>query len=162
MTVTDSATSGREGRRPLLANHTYDVDAAKHFLADHAGSVIVAFDHDARNPEVFIYTTTPDGVLSPGDYYLWPLLHQTAQRIEREIRERNAADQRASYFYSDRRRMDKWSRRLPLLTTLIRIRKATVHALCDWDLTDSRPDDLKVINTTRDLTGMTPEQAMEG
>ena len=162
MTVTNSATSGRGGRPPLLANHTYDVDAAKHFLADHAGSVIVAFDHDARNPEVFIYTTTPEGVLSPGDYYLWPLLHQTAQRIEREIREWEATDQLSTFLYSDRRRLNKWSRRLPLLTTLIRIRKATVQALCDWDLTDSRPDTLKVVNTNRDLTGMTPEQTKGG
>ena len=42
----------------------YDVDAAQHLLADHADRVIVAFDYDATDPRVFIYTQTPDGVLS--------------------------------------------------------------------------------------------------
>ena len=161
MTGTRSTASGHGGRPSLLGTHTYDVDTAKHFLADHAGSVIVAFDHDATNPEVFIYTATPAGVLSAGDYYLWPLLHQTSQRIEGEIREQMDSNGRYTFYHSERRRLNKWSRRLPLLTTLIRIRKATVQALCEWDLTDSRPDALKVIDTNRDLTGLTVEQATE-
>ena len=161
MNPTDAAKSGRGGRPRLLGDNTYDVDAAKHFLADHAGDVIVAFDHDARNPEVVIYTNTPDGALSGGDYYLWPLLHQTAQRVEREIREQDASDDRYNWRYPDRRRIAKWSRRLPLLTTLIRIRKATVQALCDWDLTNSRPAALRVMSTGRNLTGLTAEQAAE-
>ena len=36
-----------------------------------------------------------------------------------------------------------------------------MQALCEWDLTNNRPDTLKVINTNRDLTGLTVEQATE-
>ncbi len=148
------------GRPPLMAGHTYDVDAAQHLLADHADRVIVAFDHDATDPRVFIYTQTPDGVLSPGDYYLWPLLHESSERIKREIGELASSEGRSVGYY-DHRRLHKWCRRLPLLTTLIRIRKATVQALCEWELTNSRPDALTVINTDRDLTGLTAKQTAE-
>ena len=71
------------------------------------------------------------------------------------------SDGRFTFFHSERRRLNKWSRRLPLLATLIRIRKAPVQALCEWDLTNNRPDTLKVINTNRDRTGLTVEQATE-
>ena len=116
MTSTSWATSGRGGRPPLMAGHTYDVDAAQHLLADHADRVIVAFDHDATDPRVFIYTQTPDGVLSPGDYYLWPRLHETSERIKREIGELASSEGRSVGYY-DHRRRHKWCRRLPLLTT---------------------------------------------
>ena len=159
MTGTSLATSGRGGRPPLMAGHTYDVDAAQHLLADHADRVIVAFDYDATDPRVFIYTQTPDGVLSPGDYYLWPLLNETSERIKREIE--LAISEGGSVGYYDHRRLRKWCRRLPLLTTLIRIRKATVQALCEWELTNSRPDALTVINTDRDLTGLTAKRTAE-
>ena len=142
-----------KGRPALDVTHTYDVDTAQHFLADHAADIVVAFDHDATDPSVKIYTLTPEGVLSPGDYYLWPLLHRTSERLSREI----DAYQRShsNYFYSmDLRRLRKWQRRMPQLTTLIRIRKACVQALCSWDLGNGRPDGLTVVNTARDLTGV--------
>ena len=160
MIGTSLAASGRGGRPPLMAGHTYDVDAAQHLLADHAESLIVAFDQDATDPGVFIYTETPDGVVSPGDYYLWPLLHETSERIKREIRELAESEEQSAAYY-DRHRLHKWCRRLQLLTTLIRIRKATVQALCEWELTNSRPDALTVTNTNRDLTGLTATQAVE-
>ena len=69
------------GRPPVGLEYSYDLDSAQHFLADHAADVIVVFDHHAANPDVSIYVETPDGTLSAGDYYLWPLLHQTATRI---------------------------------------------------------------------------------
>ena len=75
----------RDSRPPIDESHTYDVHTAQHFLADHTDSVIVAFDYDAMNPEVTIYTETPEGTLSPGDYYLWPLLRRTADRIRKEL-----------------------------------------------------------------------------
>ena len=133
------------------------MDAAQRFLADHAASIIVAFDHDAMDPAVNIYTATPGGALSPGDYCPWPLLHRTSERLRREIGEIG----RRAPGYSRRmdvRRLTKWQRRLPLLTTLIRIRRATIHALCRWDLTGSRPESLTVLNTRRDLTGLTMDQ----
>ena len=152
-------TTGPDGRPPLTAQRTYDVDTAHHFLADHAANVVVVFDHNATVPDVSIYTTTPDGLLSPGDYYLWPLLHQTSERLQREINEKANAEGNFGWYY-DRRRLGKWRRRIPLLTTLIRIRKATIQALCAWDLTDRRPADLIVLDTKEDLTGFTVEQVL--
>ena len=116
-------------------------------------------DHDAMAPDVTIYTTTPEGVLSPGDYYLWPLLHDTSERLRREIEELAQAQGRHSWHYNFRR-LRKWQRRIPLLTTLIRIRKAAIQALCTWDLTHTRPRFLTVINTSRDLTGLTVDEAV--
>ena len=153
------AAGGQDGRPILDSIHTYDVDTAQHFLAGHANVLIVAFDHDAMAPDVTIYTTTPEGVLSPGDYYLWPLLHDTSERLQLEIEELAQAQGRHSWHY-DFRRLRKWQRRIPLLTTLIRIRKATIQALCTWDLTHTRPDSLTVINTRRDLTGLTVDEAV--
>ena len=142
-----------KGRPALDAAHTYDVDTAQHFLADHAADIVVAFDHDATDPLVKIYTTTPEGVLSPGDYYLWPLLHRTSERLSREIDEHQRSH--GNYYYRmDVKRLRKWQRRMPQLTTLIRIRKACVQALCSWDLGSGRPDGLTVVNTARDLTGV--------
>ena len=97
----------------------------------------VAFDHDATDPKVLIYTATPEGILSPGR--LLPLAAfalDVSQRIRRELRDLDASPPDRTSVYYDRRRVNKWARRLPLLTTLIRIRKATVQALCEWDLTD--------------------------
>ena len=79
--TTDSRDYDRQGRPGINEQYAHDVDTAQHFLADHAAELIVAFDHHAANPEVFIYVETDDGTLSAGDYYLWPLLHWTAQRI---------------------------------------------------------------------------------
>ena len=142
-----------KGRPALDARHTYDVDTAQHFLADHAAGIVVAFDPDATDPLVKIYTTTPKGVLSPSDYYLWPLLHRTSERLSREIEDHQRSPSRP--FYSmDLRRLRKWQRRMPQLTTLIRIRKACVQALCSWDLANGRPDGLTVVDTNRDLTGV--------
>ena len=76
-----------QGRPPIGLQNSYDLDTAQHFLADHAEELIVAFDHHTVNPEVFIYVATPDGTLSAGEYYLWPLLHQTATRIDAEVSE---------------------------------------------------------------------------
>ena len=88
------------------------------------------------------------------------LLHQTSERLRQEIDE----SRRRAPGYSwrmDARRLTKWQRRLPLLTTLIRIRRATIHALCRWDLTGSRPESLTVLNTRRDLTGLTMDQVSD-
>ena len=116
--------------RPLISlQNSYDLDAAQHFLADHAAEVIVAFDHHAVNPEVFIYVVTSGGTLSAGDYY--------------------------------RGSLTKWVRRMPQLHNLIRIRKSTIQALCTWDLQGRRPKDLVVLNTARNLTGLTRQEALE-
>jgi hypothetical protein len=153
MSDSTSSAPGQNARPALGTDNIYDVDAAQHFLADHAASIIVAFDHDAMDPAVNIYTATSEGALSPGDYYLWPLLHRTSERLRQEIDE----SRRRAPGYSWR--MDV--RRLPLLTTLIRIRRATIHALCRWDLTGSRPESLTVLNTRRDLTGLTMDQVSD-
>ena len=58
------------------------MDTAQHFLADHAAELIVAFDHLATDPEVFVDVETPNGSISAGDYFLWPSLHRTAERIK--------------------------------------------------------------------------------
>ena len=85
--VSESRHYDRLGRPPIGLRNSYDLDAAQHFLADHAEEPIVAFDHHAVDPEVFIYVATPDGTLSAGYYYLCPLLHQTATRIDAEVSE---------------------------------------------------------------------------
>ena len=160
MNDSTSSASGQNARPALGIDNIYDVDAAQHFLADHAASIIVAFDHDAMAPAVTIYTATPEGALSPGDYYLWPLLHRTSERLRQEIGEIGRSTPGYSW-RMDARRLTRWQRRLPLLTTLIRIRKATIHALCRWDLTGSRPESLTVLNTRRDLTGLTMDQVSD-
>ena len=123
-------------------------------------SIIVAFDHDAMDPAVNIYTATPGGALSPGDYYPWPLLHRTSERLRQEIGEIDRSTPGYSW-RMDARRLTKWQRLLPLLTTLIRIRRATIHARRRWDLTGSRPESLTVLNTRRDLTGLTMNQVRD-
>ena len=149
------------GRPPIGLQYRYDVDSAQHFLADHAEELIVAFDHDAVDPEVFIYVATPDRILSAGDYYLWPLLHQTATRIDAEVSEmRRSGEVRWRWGYA-RNTLGKWVKRMPLLHNLIRIRKSTILALCSWDLQDRRPKELVVLNTDRNLTGMTRQEALE-
>ena len=50
---------------------------------------------------------------------------------------------------------------MPQLHNLIRIRKATIQALCTWDLQDCLPRELVVLNTGRDLTGLSREDALE-
>jgi hypothetical protein len=148
--------------RPLISlQNSYDLDAAQHFLADHAAEVIVAFDHHAVNPEVFIYVATPDGVLSAGDYYLWPLLHQTATRIKAELAELKRKDEGRWRWNYYRRSLEKWANRMPQLHNLIRIRKATIQALCTWDIQRRRPKELVVLNTDRNLTGLRRQEALE-
>ena len=66
--TTDSRLYDRQGRPTLTEHNTHDLDTAQHFLADHVTELIVAFDHHAANPEVFIYVATSDGTLSAGDY----------------------------------------------------------------------------------------------
>ena len=150
----------RQGRPLIGLQYSYDVDAAQHFLADHAGELIVAFDHNALDPDVFIYAATPDGTLSAGDYYLWPLLHRTSIRINAELTEmRRNSEGRWRWDYW-RTSIKKWAKRMPRLHNLIRIRKSTIHALRTWDLQDRRPRALVVLNTDRDLTGLTPEEAL--
>ena len=149
------------GRPPVGLEYSYDLDSAQHFLADHAADVIVVFDHHAANPDVSIYVETPDGTLSAGDYYLWPLLHQTATRIDdkiSEMRRNRDGSWRWDYY---RRGLRKWAKRMPQLHNLIRIRKATIQALCTWDLDGRRPRDLVVLDTDRNLTGMTRRDALE-
>ena len=149
------------GRPPIGLEYSYDLDAAQHFLADHAAEVIVAFDHHAANPEVLIYVATPDGTLSSGDYYLWPLLHQTATRIDAEVSEMRLKGEgrwRWDYYSKSVR---KWVKRMPQLHNLIRIRNSAIHALCSWDLQGRRPEDLVVLNTDRNLTGLTRQDALE-
>ncbi len=150
-----------QGRPPIGLQNSYDLDTAQHFLADHAEELIVAFDHHTVNPEVFIYVATPDGTLSAGEYYLWPLLHQTATRIDAEVSEmrlKNEGRWRWDYY---RGSMRKWLKRMPQLHNLIRIRKATIQALCTWDLDGRRPKDLVVLNTDRNLTGIMRQDALE-
>lgn len=60
----------------------------------------------------------------------------------------------------DRRHLRKWQRRIPRLATLIRIRKASIEAICVWDLVKGRPSSLRVIDTNRDLTDLTVEKVM--
>ena len=83
--------------------YIYDLDAAQHFLADHAADLIVTFNHHAHD----------------------------------------------------------WVKRMPQLHNLIRIRGATIQALCTWDLDGRRPPDLVVLNSARDLTGMTRQEVLE-
>lgn len=147
-----------QSRPPIGASNRYDLDAAQHFLADHAEVLIVAFDHHATNPEVLIYVDTPDGTLSAGDYYLWPLLHRTATRIDAEVSEMSNKEDRYWSYYN--RGVTKWVKRMPQLHNLIRIRKSTIHALRTWDLKDKRPRELVVLNTDRDLTGLTRQEAL--
>ena len=147
--ATDDRKFDLKGHPFIGERYTHDVDTAQHFLADHA-----------TNPEVFIYVETPDGSLSASDYYLWPLLHRTAQRIYAELYERRREQERWQR-HNYRRRTNKWVRRITMLQTLIRIRKSTVHALCAWDLQDSRPEALTVLNTERDRTGLTRQEALE-
>ena len=158
--ATDDRRYDPQGRPALHERYTHDVDTAQHFLADHADELVVAFDHHATDPEVFIYVATPDGSLSAGDYYLWPLLHRTTQRIYAELDERRREQERLRLRYY-RRRTNKWVRRMTMLQTLIRIRKSTVHALCAWDLQDKPPGALVVLNTERNLTGLTRQKALE-
>lgn len=158
--ATDDRRYDRQGRPALNEQYTHDVDTAQHFLADHAAELIVAFDHHATDPEVCIYVATPDGSLSAGDYYLWPLLHRTAQRIYAELDESRREQERLRWRYH-RRRTNKWVRRMTMLQTLIRIRKSTVHALCAWDLQGKRPEDLVVLDTDRKLNGLTRQEALE-
>ena len=156
--TTDRRLYDRQGRPTLSDQNTHDLDAAQHFLADHATELIVAFDHHAIDPEVFIYVVTSDGTLSGGDYYLWPLLHQTAERLQAEVDEKR--EQERSHWYYTNRRIVKWIRRMPMLQTLIRIRKSTVHALCAWDLQSKRPEGLVVLDTAQDLAGLRRQEAL--
>ena len=159
--MSDDRRYDQQGRPPIALQYSYDLDAAQHFLADHASDLIVAFDHHAANPEVSIYVATPDGTLSAGDYYLWPLLHHTSTRINAaiaEMRRNSEGSWRWDYY---RRGLRKWAKRMPQLHNLIRIRKAAIQALCTWDLQDSRPRELVVLNTGRDLTGLSREEALE-
>lgn len=151
----------QEGRPPIALQYSYDLDAAQHFLADHAADLIVAFDHHAANPDVSIYAATPDGTLSAGDYYLWPLLHHTSNRINAAIAEMRLNREGSWRWDHYRRGLRKWAKRMPQLHNLIRIRKATIQALCTWDLQDSRPGELVVLNTGRNLTGLSREEALE-
>ncbi|MYA61110.1 MAG: hypothetical protein F4X94_00815 [Dehalococcoidia bacterium] len=160
--VNDSKEYDDQGRPVISLQNSHDVDTAQHFLSDHAAELIVSFDHHARDPEVYIYIETPDGRLSAGDYYLWPLLHRTAKRIVAKVEERRRQQDRGSWRWDyHRRSIRKWANRMPLLHTLIRIRKSTVHALCAWDLQGKRPKALVVLNTDRNLTGLTREEALD-
>ena len=136
------------------------MDAAQRFLSDHAASIIVALDHDAMSPVVNIHTDTPGGALSPGDCCPWPPLHRTSERLRREIGEIGGRTPGYSR-RMDARRLTRQQRPPPLLTTLIRIRGATIHARRRWDLTGSRPESLAVLNTRRDLTGLTMDQVRD-
>ena len=150
-----------QGRPVINLQNSHDLDTAQHFLADHAAELIVAFDHHAVDPEVLIYVSTSDGTLSAGDYYLWPLLHQTAKRITAELADMRRKDDGPWRWYHYRGSMSKWAKRMPQLYTLIRIRKSTVHALCAWDLQGMRPNDLVVLDTDRNLAGLTRQAALE-
>ena len=151
----------RQGRPLIGLKNTHDIDTVQHFLADHAAELIVAFDHHAMDPEVSIYVVTPEGKLSAGDFYLWPLLHQTSKRIDAELAEMRRKGEGAWRWHYYQRGLGKWAKRMPRLHTLIRIRKSTVHALCDWDLQGRRPKDLVVLDTERNLAGLTRQQALE-
>ena len=159
--VSESRHYDRQGRPLISLQNSYDLDAAQHFLADHAEELIVTFDHHAVNPEVFIYVATPDGALSAGDYYLWPLLHQTATRIDAEVSEMRRNREGPWHWGYYRGSLRKWVKRMPQLHNLIRIRKSTIHALCTWDLQGRRPKELVVLNTDRNLTGLTRREALE-
>ena len=159
--VTESRVYDRQGRPVVGLRNSHDVDTAQHFLADHAAELIVAFDHHAVDPDVLIYVATPDGALSAGDYYLWPLLHRTAKRLGAELAEKRRNGEGLWGWDHYRGSLRKWVNRMPQLHTLIRIRKSTVHALCEWDLQDMRPKDLVVLNTDRDLAGMTRQEALD-
>ena len=151
----------RQGRPLISLQNSHDLDTTQHFLADHAAELIVAFDHHAVNSDVFIYLATSDGTLSAGDYYLWPLLHQTAKRIQDELSEMKRNDEGRWRWDHYRRSLEKWTKRMSQLHNLIRIRKATIEALCTWDLQRSRPKDLIVLDTDRNLTGLTRQEALE-
>ena len=160
--MSDYRTYDSQGRPPIGIRNSYDLDAAQHFLADHAADLIVVFDHHAANPEVSIYVETPDGTLSAGDYYLWPLLHHTSVRIEARVDEmRRDNEFQGSWRYYYRGRIRKCAKGMPQLHNLIRIRGATIQALCTWDLDGKRPPELVVLNSTRDLTGMTRQEVLE-
>ena len=150
-----------QGRPAINLQNSHDLDTAQHFLADHAAELIVAFDHHAIDPEVLIYVVTPEGALSAGDYYLWPLLHQTAKRIRTELEETRRKGEGRWLWDHYRGSLRKWVKRMPQLHTLIRIRKSTVHALCAWDLQGKRPSDLVILNTDRNLTGLTRQAALD-
>ena len=149
------------GRPRIGREYSYDLAVAQHFLADHAANLIVALDHHATNPEVLVYTETPEGTLSPGDYYIWPLYHRTAKRIQGELARMRPAGEGAWHEgYFQRTRSD-WALRLSTPQSLTRIRTAAIHALFAWDLQDSRPEALTVLNTERNLTGLTRQEALE-
>ena len=151
----------QQGRPAINLQNSHDLDTAQHFLADHAAELIVAFDHHAIDPEVLIYVMTPEGELSAGDYYLWPLLNQTAKRVSVELYEMKRKNEGPWRWYHYRGSLEKWVKRMPQLYTLIRIRKSTIHALCAWDLQNRRPKDLAVLNTDRNLTGLTRQAALD-
>ena len=159
--VSDSKEYDGQGRPVISLQNRHDLDTAQHFLADHAAELIVAFDHHTIDPNVLIYVATPDGALSAGDYYLWPLLHRTAKRIRSELAEKRRKNEGTWRWDHYRGSMRKWANRMPRLHTLIRIRKSAVHALCEWDLQDERPKELVVLNTDRNLTGMTRQEALD-
>ena len=151
----------RLGRPFLSPENIYNLDAAQHFLADHAAELLVTFDHHAVNPDVFIYVATPDGTLSAGDYYLWPLLHQTAMRIDSEVSGiLSNKEERWRWDYY-RGNIANWAKDVLQFHNPIRIRKSTIQALCTWDLQGKRPKDLVVLNTDRNLTGLTRQEALE-
>ena len=159
--LTEDRVYDSQGRPVINLQNSHDLDTAQHFLADHADELIVAFDHHAIDPEVLIYVVTPDHTLSAGDYYLWPLLHQTSRRIDGELADLRRKNDGHWRWYHYQRSMRKWAKRMPQLYTLIRIRKSTVQALCSWDLQGKRPDDLMVLNTDRNLTGLTRQEALK-
>ena len=159
--VTENRIYDSQGRPAINLQNSHDLDTAQHFVADHADKLIVAFDHHAVDPEVLIYVVTPDGALSAGDYYLWPLLHQTAKRIRAELDDRRRENEGPWRWDHYRGSLRKWARRMPQLHTLIRIRKSTVHALCAWDLQGIRPKELVVLDTRHNLTEKTRQEAME-
>lgn len=103
--------------RPLIGlKNTHDIDTAQHFLADHAVELIVAFDHHAMDPDVFIYVETLEGKLSSGDFYLWPLLHKTSKCIEAELAEMRRKDQGSWSWHYYERGLGKWSSVCPGFT----------------------------------------------
>ena len=70
--TTDSRNYDRQGRPGLRRQNTHDLDSAQHFLADHAAELIVAFDHHATDPEVFIYVETPTVRFLPSTTFSGP------------------------------------------------------------------------------------------
>lgn len=82
-------------------------------------------------------------------------------RIDAEVSEmRRKSEGRWRWDYY-RGSLRKWVKRMPQLHNLIRIRKSTIHALCAWDLQGRRPKELVVLNTDRNLTGLTRQVALE-